>query len=74
MAALDFSLPENTASLDSLTDIQLLQRSFPTTKCRFVRQGDIVHLLVYLNAYCDVPFLRVSTDVLYDEALRLEHV
>ncbi|PMH66748.1 hypothetical protein BCU23_21605 [Vibrio splendidus] len=59
--------PEKTTSL-SLPPFRLLQLSRPTTRCKFVRQGDSVHLLIYLHRHADIPFLRVPADSLYRAA------
>nr|PME45182.1 hypothetical protein BCV36_02270 [Vibrio cyclitrophicus]PME54061.1 hypothetical protein BCV37_22870 [Vibrio cyclitrophicus] len=59
--------PEKTTSL-SLPPLRLLQLSRPTTYCKFVRQGENVHLLVYLNTHAEIPFLRVPADSLYRAA------
>lgn len=67
MASLEIYTPEKTTSL-SLSPFRLLQLSRPTTHCKFVRQGDTVHLLVYLNTHAETPFLRVHAGSLYRAA------
>lgn len=57
-----------TVSLSTFSPMRLLQLSRPTTKCKFVRQGDTIHLLVFMNDFSDVPFLRISADSLYRAA------
>ncbi len=61
-----------TASLD-LSDFRLMQLSRPSHSVRFVRYGDSVQLLVFMNRYSEVPFLRVPLDTLYSAAMNYEH-
>lgn len=70
MASLEIYTPEKTLSLSAFSATRLLQIARPTTKCKFVRQGDTVHLLVFLNDFSGVPFLRVPADALYRAAKR----
>ncbi|MCW8336370.1 hypothetical protein [Vibrio paucivorans] len=60
--------PYDTTSLTLFSPLALLKASRPTTKCRFVRHGDTVHLLVFMNHTSDVPFLRLPADSLYKAA------
>ncbi|HHI5024605.1 TPA: hypothetical protein ACP5VK_003682 [Vibrio parahaemolyticus] len=60
----------HTVSLNTLSPMRLLQLSRPTTKCKFVRYGDTVQLLVFLNDYSEFPFLRIPADALYNAVKR----
>ncbi len=68
MESVNVYSPNSTASLSTLKARQLLQLSRPTHHCKFVRQGDIVHLLVYLNGDYQLPFLRVPISSLHRAA------
>lgn len=69
MASVNQSLTPNKES-SFLSPSKLLQLSRPSFKCEFVRQGDRLHLLIYLNSYCKVPFIRVPSDAIYRAAKR----
>lgn len=60
-----------TASL-KLSDFRLMQLSRPSHSVRFVRHGDSVQLLVFMNGFSEVPFLRVPVDSLYLAALQYD--
>ncbi|ENY2596948.1 hypothetical protein ACFW00_003342 [Vibrio cholerae] len=68
MASLKIYNPEQTKCLTTPNDLDPLYHSRPATRCKFVRQGDTFHLLVYLTTQCEVHFLRVSADHLYHAA------
>ncbi len=69
MASVELYNPQESKSSSALSTLQLLQLTRPSYKCRFVRQGDTFHLLVYLNQHAKVPFLRVPADSLYQSAM-----
>lgn len=61
--SVDIYNPNSTHSLE-LSDFRLLQLSRPTHKTRFVRNGEDIHLLVYLSAHHQIPFVRVPIESL----------
>ncbi|MFW7525320.1 hypothetical protein ACODM8_14455 [Vibrio ostreicida] len=69
MASVELYNPQEPTPSSALSNLQLLQLTRPSYKCRFVRQGDTFHLLVYLNQHAKIPFLRVPADSLYQSAL-----
>ncbi|MDP2571670.1 hypothetical protein Q8W40_05725 [Vibrio penaeicida] len=71
MSAVQYYTPD-TASTHHLSTSRLMQLTRPTGKTRFVKRGDEVHLLVFLDDGQELPFLRVSVDSLMKAAAHYE--
>lgn len=52
----------------NFSDFDFLKLSRPTHKIKFVRHGDGVQLLVFLDEDKEIPFVRVPIDVLLNGA------
>ncbi|MDN3610038.1 hypothetical protein ACFFUP_16035 [Vibrio ostreicida] len=65
MASVELYNPQEPQSPQALSTLQLLQLTRPSCKCRFVRQGDTFHLLVFINEDSNVPILRVPVESIY---------
>jgi hypothetical protein len=56
----------------ALSDVHLLQLTNPSHKVKFVKNGEDVHLLVYLHDCHDLPFMRVPVEILLNSAREYE--
>ncbi|HCG9302871.1 TPA: hypothetical protein NJ693_003631 [Vibrio parahaemolyticus] len=72
MALVSQFAPNSSDTNPVFSELEVLQRTRPTYKTRFVKRGDEFHLLVYVNSDQELPFVRISSDVLIQAAKAYE--
>jgi len=65
MASAEIYNPQQNTAFPALSSYELLQLTRPSSKCRFVRQGDTFHLLVFINEDANLPLLRIPAESIY---------
>lgn len=56
----------------SVPDFRLLQLTKPSHKVELVKNGTDTYFLVYLHEHHEIPFLRISSDVLLSSVINHE--